>query len=277
MRRWQKPRISNPFRFPIKASLLVAVLLCFSFPLFAQVVEVRGAEGRWAIANITPERAKGKALAEAKREALRLAGVSERVRATDALSSMSDGSDTWQVFNSFSSIEVGGAVVDYDIVENNIIKENEAIYSVVRINAKVKIYKTDIDDEFKLSVSALRRSGYKHGEPIEFSVLPNKSGYLKIFLFEDTENANLVYPNLYEADKLFVEKTPVFFPTNKMIQYTAQKMKRGKIEHNYLIFVYTKKDIPFAAKVTYKSVLNWINDIEPSERDVVFESVLITE
>jgi hypothetical protein len=254
------------------------IIFACIMPLRLVSQEIKGATGRWVIANITPEQAKEKAIEEAKKEALKMAGFEEQIKASDVLATLDANDKNTQVFNSFSSIELQGAVTGYTIVKHD--EEKNAIdgklYAVVVINATVKKYHTKADPEFKIAVGGLRSNGYKHGEPITFSVLPNKDGYLKVFLFENTDVASVVFPNDYEPNRRFRAKEKIVFPTGD-IDYTAEKSSTENLEHNMLLFVYTKSDVPFYGAATYPRVLGWVNGMEPNEREVIVENVLITE
>jgi hypothetical protein len=245
--------------------------------LFSQ--EIKGAEGRWAVANITPEQARDRAIEEAKKEALRKAGIEENIKVSETLSNIDANDRNTQVFNSFSSVELRGAVADYTIVKDDLEKNDidGKFYAVVVIDATVKKYHATADPEFKISVTGLRTNGYKNGDALIFSVLPNKEGYLKIFLFENTETASLIFPNDYEPNRRFSAKETASFPTNATINYVAEKNSGDPMESNILLFVYTKTDIPFYGTITYPRILNWVNTIEPNMRDVAVEYILITE
>ena len=260
-------------------SRLILTVLCFMTVqhLFSQ--EIKGAEGRWPVVNITPEQARNKAIEEAKKEALRIAGITESIKAADVLSTFEANDRSSQLFSSFSSIELHGAVTRYEIVKDEIEKNSidGLLYAIVVIDATVKKYTSVADPEFKIDVRGLRTNGYRKGETIVFSVNPNKEGYLKIFLFENTEEAVQLFPNRYETNRRLNAKETLRFPTVVGIDYTAEKSTTDKQEHNLLLFVYTKSDIPFYGDLTAQRVLGRINEIEPSEREVVIESILISE
>ena len=257
--------------------LLTSLCLILAQQLYSQ--EVRGVEGRWPIVNITPEQAREKAIEEAQKEALLKAGVSIRIRAAEVLSQSETNERNEQMFSMFSNIELSGAVTSYDIVrdEREISNIDGLIYAVVTINATVKKYATNPDPEFKIDVQGLRTNGYRNGESINFSVHPNKDGYLKIFLFENTEEAMQVFPNDFEQKRKLTAKEIVHFPTLSGIVYTAEKTVASRQQHNMLLFVYTKSDIPFYGTVNCRRVLEWINQIEPNDREVIVEPLLITE
>jgi hypothetical protein len=255
---------------------ITLIILACAMPLRLASQDIKGATGRWVIANITPELAKEKAIEEAKKEALRMAGIEENLKASDVLSTIDANNKNMQIFSSFSSIELQGAITNYTIVEDTQEKNSTdgKFYAVVVIDATVKKYHSTVDPEFRINVSGLRSNGYKNGEAITFSVLPNKDGYLKVFLFENTDVASVVFPNDYEPNRRFRAKEKVAFPTVG-IDYTAEKSTDEKLEHNLLLFVYTKSDIPFYGVATYPRVLGWVNGIEPNEREVIVENILI--
>ena len=261
------------------ASKFIMTVLCLFVAqhLFSQ--DIKGVVGRWAIVNITPEQARELAIEEAKKEALRRAGVTERIRATDVLSTLETNNRSNQLFSSFSSIELNGAVTQFEVVkdEREINSLDGQLYAVVTIDATVKKYETAPDPEFKFNVSGLKSLGYVNGENIVFSVHPNKEGYLKIFLFENSQTAAQVFPNQFETNRLFRAKETVNFPTIVGIDYRAEKSTTDRLEQNWLLLVYTKKDIPFYGETNFQTVLNWVNTIELNEREVIIESILISE
>ena len=123
----------------------------------------------------------------------------------------------------------------------------------------------------------MRSNGYRNGEEITFSVTPNKDGYLKIFLFENAEEASQIFPNEDETNCKLSAKKTVSFPTRSDIDYSTEKKTDQKQEHNLLLFVYTKGDIPFYGSTTRKEILNWLNSIEPDQREVVRKIIMISE
>ena len=259
---------------------IFSILLIFAIQhLYSQTQKVKNAEGEWLIVNIKPEEALEKALEEAKKDALRKAGVSERIKSTQSISAKESNKGSSEMFSMFSSIEMNGAVTEYDIKKSETEKSkiDGLLYAKVIIDATVKKYSTQSDSEFKIDVTGLRTT-YRNEEAITFSVLPNKSGYLRIFLFEDNLiDAELLFPTKEEPDNKLIEKKSVKFPISSKVEYSVEKITSEEQEHNLLLFVYTKRDVPFYGKVSRQRVLNWINDMEPDEREVVMKAVIITE
>jgi hypothetical protein len=260
---------------------ITLVVLAFAMPLRLASQEVRGAAGRWVIANISPEQAREKALEEAKKEALKMAGIEEHIKDTRTLAVLDANDRNTQVFNAFSSIELRGAVTDYTIVKDDVEKSSldGKLYAVVVIDATVKKYHTTADPEFKIAVSGLRPNGYRNGDPITFAVMPNKAGFLKIFLFDYADGTTLLFPNSYEPNRMLAAKKAATFPVNAdILDYIATKENADTdTESNVLLFVYTKTDIPFYGDITYPRILGWVNAMEPDVREVVVRQTLITK
>jgi hypothetical protein len=229
-------------------------------------IKVKNAKGEWSISNITPEQAYDKALVEAKFEALRMAGIDESINAINSLFSTDKGSD----YTGISSIELGGEVVDFTIVDRKIEQQRtgstDILTATVTIDAVVRKYKKKRDTSFQIRVNGIE-SSYKEGDQLTFSFTPHKEGYLKIFAFEDDYNGYVLYPNEYEKNERFQAGIVVRFPVSKEFVYELTKVSSKAAENNFLIFVYTKNDIPFfESDVNYHSVLNWIAKISPDER-----------
>ena len=258
--------------------LAITVLFLISVQHLYPQQRIRNAEGQWAVVNITPEQAREKAIEEAKKDALRKAGVSERIFSSQTVSVLESNKESAELFSMFSSIEMNGAVTDWEIKKSEFVKNafDGQVYATVVIDATVKKFITTPDPELKIDVRGLR-SGYRNGDAITFSIHPNKAGYLKIFLFENINDAALLFPNDYEHSRKFEEKETVKFPTISRIEYIAEKSSDDSLEHNLLLFVYTKSDIPFYGAATRQRVLGWINGIEPNEREVVLQAVVVTE
>jgi hypothetical protein len=239
-------------------------------------IKIKGAKGEWSISNITPEQAYDKALIEAKFDALRLAGIDESINAINSLFSTNEGTD----YKGISSIELGGEVIDFTIVEKKIDQEqhSSALIAKVTIDAVVRKYTKKRDTSFQVKVESVERS-YKEGDRLTFSITPSKDGYLKIFYFEDDNTGSLLYPNEYEQDILFEGKKSVKFPLSKGFDYELAKTDNTKpFENNLLIFIFTKKNIPFYEDdVNYHSVLNWMAKINPDERVEVRNLFQITK
>src|SRR6056297_2713214 len=138
-----------------KNMLIQIVIFCLITPLFAQKeIKVKGIEGSYIISqDITPKQAKEKALEEAKKNALREAGISENISSTNVLATDADKEDMEQVFNEFSSVEINGKVIDWEIISEEKYEDQYGNFVVkVVINADVVKYRKEQDKSFRFKV-----------------------------------------------------------------------------------------------------------------------------
>ena len=111
---------------------------------------------------------------------------------------------------------------------------------------------------------------------LTFSFKPTSERYLKIFNVTD-HDAFILYPyadpdNSYlndETEKLFMKNEKVNFPVNKNMDYYFEISDKTKDkEYNLLIFVFTKKNIPFYDEVNVGSIMEWMYEIPIDSRYV---------
>lgn len=253
---------------------LFIVSLLITATAVAETIVVKNVVGECMLINITPEQARRCAVEQAKHTALDRAGVEQLVYVTTTLQTEEKTEGFSDAFNSFSSMEMRGGIVECEVLEGTIAKHLGVDVYKVTINAKVKKYKNPLDPLFLIQVSGLH-SAYRAGELITFDVTPNKNGFLKLFMFENEQNASVIYPNKYESNLSFEGGKMVSFPTTSILEYVAEKQIKVISEHNYFIFVYTKLDVPFLVEPTYENILSWIYSIEPDQRTVQFHDVVI--
>jgi len=262
----------------LRICLIIVCLLAVQH-LYSRETRVRGVEGRSIVAgSITPEEAERRALENAKNEALRRAGIESHIRQTTALSMSQTNEQFYQLFSAFSTIETGGAVTVRNKESKRTIDPSDGqIYIVVTIDATVRRFETQPDPAFKIDVQGLHRS-YREGEAVSFSVYPNQDGYLRIFVFTNNHDVAQLFPSDMERNRKLNAREVANFPTIRGIEYAAIRSANERQEHNMLLFVFTKTDIPFFERnITPQTVLAWINNIEPSLREVVVETFLITK
>lgn len=236
---------------------------------------VRGAMGEVPMVGMTPEQARISALEAAKTEALRMASIEQEIKSTQAVHVTS----TEQLLSSFSTIEMRGAVVDYQVVKEDFVKQpGGLIYYRVVINATIQRYRTVPDAEFVFDVQGLSEAGYRQGQRIDFRVVPGGGGgYLHIFMVDPLRVVDRVFPSDLEPGRLFAADSVVRFPTTPSVIYTACKATQDKMESNFLVMVMTKKDVKFKQELTLDNLGGWINSMEPDQRVVRVENILITK
>lgn len=242
-----------------------------SLNLFAQTQHVKGIKGEYPLlSNMTPEQAIEHAIEEAKREALRQV-TGEWINSMEVLQS----NDQWQIFSSYSTFETMGMLEKWQIIEKKI-EQNEFgdLIAKVTLDASVRKYKSSKDPEFIAFIEHLKPV-YSTDEFLEFNITPHRDAYIKIFVFEDTEKAVMLYPNKQDRNRKFPAGKTVNFPCHMRMRITKNSTSPQEINH--LVFVLTKQDIPFYGKVNFKTVNQWIANINPNQRFVKYEEFTIRE
>ena len=274
-------------------------VICLILVLFFQtgitsaqkILNFNGIKGEYIVdsnADISLKAAYEKAVNEAKMEALRKAGVTENVSSSDIMTSSESGKGFKEEMNSFVSVEINGAVLNDSIVEKRSFTNQFGNLVVqVLINVDVIKYESRSDVSFDFKVEGVKEY-YENGDLMNFAFLPYSEGYLKIFNVNDSESfvvfpfSSTDYPFLNDTiDRFFKPNVGIHFPVNKLMGDPKTKQVGYSLstdaprEHNYLIFVYTKENVPFQGNLNYKSVLNWIYRIAPDKRKVQFFDFVI--
>jgi hypothetical protein len=230
-------------------------------------------EGTYFLSDeISPNQAKGLAIEEAKKNALRKAGVIENISENSILWQSQDLNSVKSNFSSFSTIELQGAISNYT-VDTIIQLENELgkIQYKAIINADVILYRTKSDPTFDFNLNGISDI-YKSTELVSFSIETSTDGFLHIFQFED-KTASLIFPNRYETSNQLLSKKIIKFPTNPAIVYSLDSSQKGKIVT--LIFVYTKINVAFKGKETAEDIWRWVYGISPDARRVKIQELLV--
>lgn len=253
-----------------KHYIIAFFFFIFTSHLFAQTKDVY-ATGNWEIANITPEKAKSKALEEAKTNALQKAGISELFTVINTGSV----SDRLNHFVSSSNSEFSGEITNYKIVKEQILTEEKHLFYIVEIKATILIKKNKRDLEFDCYIQGINEAPYKDGENISFSISPSKECYVHIFWFDETGNGNIVYPNQAEHSHILEANKYHSFPISQ--DYKIRKETQDPIECISLVFVLTKKDIPYTRKTTIEDFHHWILSIPSDLKTLKFYNIFITK
>ena len=255
----------------IKWVLLLCIMV--AAPLHAQkIVKVKNVVGRWEVSNdITMKEAEERALMEAKKEALRKAGVVENVWSVFGQITEEHGSEFHEAYSQTSGVAIGGMllVTNKEVTEKWDINLNR-LFKVVTIDAEVK-KDFEEDKAYALEVKGIGTL-YKVGDKLNFTVkVRGTDSYLKFFWF-DSEGGSLIFPNDYEKSFLLKAEQEYSFPV--MMDY--QMFKQGKdAEKMNLMLVATKEDIPFVGQVTYDNVLRWIYSIPNNQRCTFHEMAIV--
>lgn len=257
--------------------LLVISTMIFSLPSLAQKKINVTAKGSYEARDFTIEEVKNKAIEEAKHNAMIKAGISENVKISDFLYTFEDDEQFKDIFQSFISTETGADIIVKNIRElNRDINEFGNILIEVEIDAIIIKHTEKSDPAFNFKVEGIRDIYYE-GDPLDFSFLPTRNGYLKVFNVAE-ESAFILYPysdpeHSYlndETDRIFMKNREVFFPVNDMMDgyYFEIDSEDAKTEYNLLIFVFTKEEYPFIKEVNVPNIMSWIFEIPLDQRAV---------
>ena len=213
----------------MKRILLLTVLLMLTAPLYtgyAQNKRVRNITGRCEVTrDISLAQAEERALEDAKLNAMRKAGVSERLWSVTGLINEDDGSEFSQVLSRMTTLEVNGLIT---VKEVNYSEEtiDGRRYAVATIDADVKIVDTEVDLTFQMEVDGLKNV-YGNGEAMSFKVcIYGHDAYLTIFWFDDN-GGSLIYPSEFDSRMQFRKNAEYTFPLNQGIEYVMEKLDKS--------------------------------------------------
>lgn len=263
----------------MKRILLLTVLLMLTAPLYtgyAQNKRVRNITGRCEVTrDISLAQAEERALEDAKINAMRKAGVSERLWSVTGLINEDDGSEFSQVLSRMTTLEINGLITVRDVVYSEEVIDGRR-YAVATIDADVKLVDTKVDLTFQMEVNGIK-GVYESGENMTFTVkLYGHDAWLRVFWFDES-GGMLLYPSSYDSDAPLKKDKEYAFPLNPSIDYVMEKLdKSHKMETINIIAVATKRNIPFIEDdVTFDSVLKWLYTIPADERTAYREAIII--
>lgn len=257
--------------------LLTSLLLAFTTARAGEIVPVRNAVGVWEVSrDITLAQAEEKAFNEAKKEALRLAGVMEDVWSVFGQVSSESGQEFSEAYSSVSMLAISGMVnVTSKKVREYWDPQMKKQMVEVTINAKVTKDDTKEDKTYALKVEGIEAI-YKDGDEFccKFTVHGTDS-YLKFFWFDDT-GAAMIYPNDYEGNQVFKAGQTYRIPLSDKITFTMEKQDKSKVvEKVNVIMVATKKNYPYLEECSYQSILSWIYSLPADQRSLFYTLTVI--
>ena len=240
----------------------------------AQVKAVSNAHGMAAIVNISPEEARAKAIEEAKLDALHKAGVQEWIQSFDYLDKKEEHNKFTEFFRSITSVQTMGNVVSWKVVkeEKKIDELNNLLYEVI-IDAEVKLYLTRADKEFQVAINGIQPL-YHSEQKMQFEILPNKEGYLSVFIVDNNLAVTQLFPNEKEKENKLTAAITYRFPLSPHFDYEVYTDL--KEEQNYIFFLYTRQHLPFHG-TSFDSLIEFIYGIEPQERFLSMEKFRIVK
>ena len=252
------------------------LLIIPAYSGYAQNKRVRNITGRCEITrNISLSQAEQKALEDAKINAMRKAGVSERLWSVTGLINEDDGSEFNQVLSRMTTLEMNGLITVRDAVYSEETIDGRR-YAVATIDADIKIIDTDVDLTFQIEINGIKGI-YENGDVMTFTAnIYGHDAYLKIFWFDDN-GGSIIYPSELDRNMLFKKDVEYTFPVHSGIEYIMEKLDNTrKVETVNFIAIATKRDIPFLEdNITFDSVVKWLYSIPADERAAAREVIAI--
>jgi len=264
------------------------IILCLLFSSIHAQKQVRvHADGVSVSRDKTPLEALEEALTDAKKNALLKAGISETLVVSNLLYAHGNEQNIETYFHGISNTELtANILIDSIYAERNKFDQYGNMIISVEIEAVVYAYEKPKDPGLFFDINGLKEVYYEN-EHIAFSFKPSQNGYLTIFVFNENESF-VLYPFENEAydylsdekERLFVKEAMVSFPINQAYDpgYSIEMNKPLTDEASLLLFVYTKKHIPWIdQQISLESVRSWIYEIPMNEREVVYRNVLLKQ
>lgn len=223
---------------------------------------------------MTGEQAIEFARREAKKEALRIAGVKEHVWSVFGVNLSSEENDPafLEAYSEQSFVAIDGMLNGY---EEKITTEFNADLGVpirvVTITAYVDAEEQIEDLTYKLRVDGLK-DAYNNGDEFDCTLrIYGYDSFLKVFYFND-EVADLIYPVEFDRGMLYSKDVVHKIPANT--KFIATKSPEDEHAYVNMVFVATKRNFPYTAKPDAKSIMSWIYNLPADER--AFEMRQIT-
>lgn len=248
--------------------LFLGTLLSVAATLFAgTTVDVSGVYRLEITSEISPREAMDRAYEAAKKAALEKV-VGTHVRSWE---SMVSDSKTGEGFSSLMLQTSQGFIRKFDVRKTGWRIEEipnlpDGLLNVF-CDARVTVEKTDDepDPEFTCKIDGARVD-YRDGERAKFTVIASQEAYLTVFLLDARLGGEKVFPNRTFRKNALEAEEPRALP-----QFTFMKTNAGKArEQGVLMFVITKKNVPFLApssgRVSADEINAWLADIPADER-----------
>lgn len=247
----------------------------FSLEMSARPKKVKGV-GRWVQEeHMTGEQATEYARREAKKDALRAAGIEERVWSVFGVMSSSDSHDP-ALFEAWSETSIVTIDAMVQIIEEKVTPEWNADkglpVKVVTITAYVDEDQRHDDPAYRIQVEGLKDL-YNDNDQLKFSFrIHGSDSYLKIFYFS-SEGAGLIYPKEYQMNRVYSKNTTYHIPEEGYID--AHKPDDARTADVTFLIVATKRERAFATQPTANNIMKWLYQIPADERAVEMRKITI--
>jgi hypothetical protein len=260
---------------------IVVLFLIFSCVLNAQhLISVKSKGSSFISGKVGPDEAKQQALAEAKLNALRNAGINENLSNYQVLFTGQSTKEYSQFFNSSTQSEIEGAIKSYSVISEQSTPESNSNFKlVVEIEAVVIKYSTKKDIYFDAHINGIKPI-YEVDQKLEFDMKLTQNCFVTVFNLIDDKQCTVLYPLPKNKKNKLSANTLINFPSDftkedDFVLYTDKKQ-----ESNQLIFVFTKEEVPYIhfdkdGNTSNEDMFSWIYSITPDQRLVNYQSFFI--
>jgi hypothetical protein len=263
-------------RYPTPPKFAVCIAMCMLTTAVAcaqQTTSVKSVKGEWMVSNdITLPEAKEKAIAQAKAEAMRVAGAPELISESTLSYRSEVGMVQKELFESVTGVDAFGEIAAFSVVkEEKKFNDFGNLMYTVWIDADVIVHKDVRDPGFNFDVTGLHE---KYGSPdkLVFEVKAWKDSYLTAFVISGKEGV-VLYPNRIEKKQLLKAGQAYKFPGTRALEYEISTEDLSEI--NYLVLLVTREDIPFMAAENPADILRFVAGINPRDKALKTHSFLI--
>ena len=273
----------------MKKQFIIAFMLVCAFSVLSaqreRTVTVTAVGSYVANQNETPAYGRAQALLEAKKQALREAGVTEDISSTAIIVMGDAGNDFREISSELSRIELEGRVRVKEQTDAPPMFTNDGLVKyATTILAEVVLQETEEDLNFRFKTDGLQNT-YLSGETMTFTVTPAADCYLRVFLLGKHPNSNAqIYPidGVFKDVRLKAGETVSFPPAARQFlydqpfEYTLEmESEKDDLEQDVLLIVALKKPYPFTEEVSYETVIRWLSKIKRNEKCVLWQGVNI--
>ena len=225
--------------------------------------------------HMTGEQAIEFARREAKKEALRIAGVKEHVWSVFGINISSEGNDPAfiEAYSEQSFVAIDGMLSGYEEqISTEFNAELGVPVRIVTITANVDADEQTEDLTYKIRVDGLKDL-YNDGDEFDCSIkIFGYDSFLKVFYFND-EEADLIYP--VEFDRGIIYSKNMIHKIPAHTKFIASKDPEDDQAYVNIVFVATKRNFPYTAKPDAKSIMSWIYNLPADERAFEMKRVTI--
>ena len=225
--------------------------------------------------HMTGEQAIEFARREAKKEALRIAGVKEHVWSVFGINISSEGNDPAfiEAYSEQSFVAIDGMLSGYEEqISTEFNAELGVPVRIVTITAYVDADEQTEDLTYKVRVDGLKDL-YNDGDEFDCSIkIFGYDSFLKVFYFND-EEADLIYP--VEFDRGIIYSKNMIHKIPAHTKFIASKDPEDDQAYVNIVFVATKRNFPYTAKPNAKSIMSWIYNLPADERAFEMKRVTI--